>query len=228
MTSVREWVDRYELNGAVALILAWAAASDDKLVADEVTFIQAFLSKVDRDISATSVHEILQNAKPSEKAFVLEYASDHVIHEQRHSLIELVLRLSLSDGDFDCNEIAFTRLVADSLLISQQMLDRLFWYLTGRPFPEDCHPDEIWWWERHDTSGKWHNNNASTHASLWAYQVLGIELGAPADSVRATYRRLAKETHPDRFTSIGPAAVEAANQAFKRLVAAYEEVMRNA
>jgi DnaJ like chaperone protein len=44
--------------------------------------------------------------------------------------------------------------------------------------------------------------------------------------VRSAYRRLASECHPDRFSSLGPEFVRAAEERFKILQEAYEEVRR--
>jgi DnaJ like chaperone protein len=58
------------------------------------------------------------------------------------------------------------------------------------------------------------------------YRVLGLEPGASEEEVRIAYRRLAAECHPDRFSSLGPQFVRAAEERFKILQEAYEEVRR--
>ncbi len=58
------------------------------------------------------------------------------------------------------------------------------------------------------------------------YRVLGLEPGASEEEVRSAYRRLASECHPDRFSSLGPEFVQAAEERFKILQEAYEEVRR--
>jgi len=58
------------------------------------------------------------------------------------------------------------------------------------------------------------------------YRVLGLEPGASDEEVRSAYRRLAAECHPDRFSSLGPQFVRAAEERFKILQDAYEEVRR--
>jgi DnaJ like chaperone protein len=58
------------------------------------------------------------------------------------------------------------------------------------------------------------------------YRVLGLEPGAAEEQVRSAYRRLASECHPDRFSSLGPEFVRAAEERFKILQEAYEEVRR--
>ena len=58
------------------------------------------------------------------------------------------------------------------------------------------------------------------------YRVLGLEPGASEEEVRSAYRRLASECHPDRFSSLGQEFVRAAEERFKLLQEAYEEVRR--
>lgn len=58
------------------------------------------------------------------------------------------------------------------------------------------------------------------------YRVLGLEPGASEEEVRSAYRRLASECHPDRFASLGPEFVQAAEERFKILQEAYDEVRR--
>jgi DnaJ like chaperone protein len=59
------------------------------------------------------------------------------------------------------------------------------------------------------------------------YRVLGLRPGSSEEEVRSAYRRLASECHPDRFSSLGPEFVRAAEERFKILQEAYEEVRRH-
>jgi DnaJ like chaperone protein len=60
----------------------------------------------------------------------------------------------------------------------------------------------------------------------WEYRVLGLEASADEEEVRSAYRRLASECHPDRFSSLGLESVRAAEERFKVLQEAYEELRR--
>lgn len=59
-----------------------------------------------------------------------------------------------------------------------------------------------------------------------AYQTLGLEVDATDDEVKAAFRRLAAESHPDRFAHQGPEAVEAAADRFREVQEAYEALRR--
>jgi len=56
--------------------------------------------------------------------------------------------------------------------------------------------------------------------------VLGLDEEATEDDVRAAYRRLSQVHHPDKFQAIGPDAVRAATETFKRIQAAFELLTR--
>jgi DnaJ like chaperone protein len=58
----------------------------------------------------------------------------------------------------------------------------------------------------------------------WAYRILGLEPAVSDEEVRSAYRRLAAESHPDRVVSLGSEFVRVAEEKFKQLQEAYEEI----
>jgi DnaJ like chaperone protein len=58
----------------------------------------------------------------------------------------------------------------------------------------------------------------------WAYRVLGLGPGVSDEEVRSAYRRLASDSHPDRVVSLGTEFVRVAEEKFKQLQEAYEEI----
>lgn len=61
----------------------------------------------------------------------------------------------------------------------------------------------------------------------WEYRVLGVEPTATDEEVRSAYRRLAAESHPDRVSSLGEEFVRVAEEKFKLVQQAYEEIRRS-
>ena len=59
-----------------------------------------------------------------------------------------------------------------------------------------------------------------------AYEILGVRPDAGADEIKAAYRKLAMENHPDRVASLGPELVKVAEEKFKTIQEAYEQVRR--
>ena len=59
-----------------------------------------------------------------------------------------------------------------------------------------------------------------------AFEILGVSPDASPEEVKAAYRKLAMENHPDRVASLGPELVKVAEQKFKAIQEAYEQVRR--
>jgi DnaJ like chaperone protein len=61
---------------------------------------------------------------------------------------------------------------------------------------------------------------------LAAFEVLGVAPNASIDEIKKAYRKLVVENHPDRVANLGPELVKLAEEKFKAVQRAYEEVRR--
>jgi DnaJ like chaperone protein len=59
-----------------------------------------------------------------------------------------------------------------------------------------------------------------------AWQVLGLSPDAGIDEIKAAYRRLSLENHPDKVANLGPEFVKVAEEKFKVIQEAYDEIRR--
>jgi len=59
-----------------------------------------------------------------------------------------------------------------------------------------------------------------------AYGILGVGPDASVEEIKAAYRKLTMENHPDRVASLGPELVKVAEEKFKAIQEAYEQVRR--
>jgi DnaJ like chaperone protein len=59
-----------------------------------------------------------------------------------------------------------------------------------------------------------------------AYETLGVSADASAEEIKAAYRRLMIENHPDRVGNLGPDLVKVAEEKFKVIQEAYEQIRR--
>ncbi|HTA81555.1 MAG TPA: TerB family tellurite resistance protein [Bacteroidia bacterium] len=57
-----------------------------------------------------------------------------------------------------------------------------------------------------------------------AYEILGIGANATDDEVKKAYRRMALESHPDKVTHLGEDLRKAAEEKFKKIQEAYEQI----
>ena len=59
-----------------------------------------------------------------------------------------------------------------------------------------------------------------------AFDILGVEVGASWDDIRAAYHRMARMYHPDKVAGLAPEFRELAERRMKEINAAYEELER--
>ncbi len=59
-----------------------------------------------------------------------------------------------------------------------------------------------------------------------AWDVLGVSPDADVEQIKAAYRQLVLQNHPDRVSNLGPEFVKVAEEKFKAIQEAYEEIRR--
>ena len=59
-----------------------------------------------------------------------------------------------------------------------------------------------------------------------AYKILEIEKGATASTVKKAYRKMAKKYHPDRVVHLGKEHQKGAEEKFKQVQDAYEQIKK--
>lgn len=59
-----------------------------------------------------------------------------------------------------------------------------------------------------------------------AYKILGIEKSATDDEVKLTYRKMVKKYHPDKLQHLGEEHVKGAEEKFKQIQIAYEQIQK--
>lgn len=59
-----------------------------------------------------------------------------------------------------------------------------------------------------------------------AWEVLGVSADADVEEIKAAYRQMTLQNHPDRVANLGPEFVRLAEEKFKAIQEAYEEIRR--
>ena len=59
------------------------------------------------------------------------------------------------------------------------------------------------------------------------YSILGINKGASDDEVKKAYRRMAMKYHPDKVHHLGPEYQQDAQEKFRKINEAYEEIRKS-
>ncbi|MCL4484120.1 MAG: DnaJ domain-containing protein [Bacteroidetes bacterium] len=80
--------------------------------------------------------------------------------------------------------------------------------------------------------GKWIGSDyTSIEAMLipktdWAYDVLELQPTASDDEVKKAYRKMAVKYHPDKVSYLGEEIQQAANEKFKKVNEAYQQISK--
>ena len=64
------------------------------------------------------------------------------------------------------------------------------------------------------------------HESGRAYAILGVDRNAGIEEIKSAYRQLSMANHPDKVANLGPEFVKVAEEKFKAIQEAYEEISR--
>ncbi|BBO75817.1 hypothetical protein DSCW_32340 [Desulfosarcina widdelii] len=79
---------------------------------------------------------------------------------------------------------------------------------------------------RSDQTGQTADDRQSCTADANPYKVLEIEPGASKEEIKAAYRRLAAQYHPDKVQHLGREIRELAETRFKEIQQAYDFLMK--
>jgi DnaJ like chaperone protein len=83
------------------------------------------------------------------------------------------------------------------------------------------------YWKRKDTAtgeGSRDEGKQERPAQRSPHEVLGLDRSAGAEEIKAAYRRLANQYHPDKVTHLGEEFRVLAEQKFKEIQRAYQEL----
>jgi DnaJ domain/Protein of unknown function (DUF1232) len=133
--------------------------------------------------------------------------------------VVLVLLYALSPYDLFPDLIAGWGWVDDIILMG------LIWHLffrrsrlpSGQPAPDENHDSE----EAQD-----HSQRFASDQIRDPYEILGLSGGASQEDIRAAYRQLAAQYHPDKLAHLGEEFQTLAEQKFKVIQSAYDALRR--
>lgn len=210
------------LGTSVLLILSWIALSDENLDKSELQQLNqiAAASK-----SGSSLEPLLDLIK-SRSTYAIKLASQvikqHFIGEKAKLFLEMAIQMSIADGYLLPSENHILRFLADLLQISKLSLSEVFTEYTGRPLPDYSDPSYATYWTSRSSESKNQSKSHNLSKEDEAMSILGVQKGASMYEIKKAYKRLAQIHHPDKFSTLGDEAKEAAKINFQRIKDAYD------
>jgi DnaJ-domain-containing protein 1 len=222
---------------AVLLVIAWIASSDGTLDEAEAGFL--------RDVAATSGHassvpallQIVAGRDRNALQLACEVISRHLSGAGGARILRLAVEMAVADGALRPAENHLLRLLADVVGAGRTGLRDVFRELAGQSIPDPTDPSRAAFWGTDDAKGsEWSSSDSGATGGRdrpprpqeWAFATLGVNYGASREEIKTAYRCLAVQHHPDRFARDGDAAIASATETFRRIKAAYEELVSHA
>lgn len=243
MATFAEILTRAEnpIAAAMLLMLAWIASSDGEIADEEMDGLRTIAASGKGGADLRAVIDLAQAGRVEDLQLSCEVLRELELTHRR-LMLQMGIGMALEDGFLTTAEGHIVRFIADVLGHSPRDLDALFREMTGEPFPPPADPSSVEWWgaresrsraraqseTRDNGTGSVPPRSASSTPDMQRLRdlaVLGLDEQATLGHVKEAYRRMAQVHHPDKFVTLGPEAVKAAEVTFLRIRAAYERLV---
>lgn len=211
------------LRLCIVAILSWIASSDGELDEQEREMLEQF--STDSEHQNRTAVEVGQRGLPHGLRLACSIVPQ-MNAEQRELLLVLSLGMSLADGYLKPSESHILLFLADLTGVGFPRLNELFNDATGEDLPELNDLSSARWWKSRQTESS-ASSSGSRSKRIAALAVLGLDANPSQAEIKSAYHRLASIHHPDRFSSLGPEAVDAASRSFRRIKDAFDYLAAN-
>jgi len=221
----------------VLLVLAWIMATGGNVVQSDVAKLSEIAGRSDCDIDVEYLFGIAHRRDLDAIQLACEVVQRTYYGDKAQELINVAIACAISDGKLHPGKNFILRFLADLLGVDRSGLNRMFAGITGKPIPgpEKIHSAEYWEHaDKHQRSRSYSHRSQSSNVDndedpfMFAYDELGLPETATVAEIRAAYRKLAQQHHPDRVASMGEEAVAEATVRFQRIQESYEYLMKHA
>ncbi len=189
------------------MLASYIIRADGKVMHSEMNMVRQWLRANFGEMAVSEGEEILRKLFDQQKRLgVAEYRSavlsscaqlrQIMPYEQRLQLLNFLVMIAQADGAVVTEEVNALRECTRSLGLSDADLDSMLQLKDA---------------------------GSSLDA---AYKVLGVSPQATDDEVKAAYRKLALQNHPDKVASLGEEVRKAAEKKFQEINAAKEKVWK--
>lgn len=151
---------------------------------------------------------------PIQPTSVAEWIKSHLLdHVQRSHVIYFLVGITMVDGHISKTELAFLALINQLLELDETHLSRILAMYTA-----------------YQEEGKKHSTEKqvgiSTHRLEQCAKILGVPVNADATEIKKAHRKMVKIHHPDRFQQSTSDQQAIAEEKFKQIQRAYEDLMK--
>jgi DnaJ-domain-containing protein 1 len=216
------------LGIALLLVLAWTAHSDGEASSEELAEINRMAEACSHGGRVSDILSVITELRVTDLQLACEIIREACNSSNSKLIVQMVLFVALADGYLRVGEAHIVRLLADLVGVDQAELDGIFREVTGHPLPVAGDPGSRHYWHKRGVDSPPPGRAGSVVERIKAYALLGLDDGASADQIKSAFRRLAQVHHPDRYRELGPEAVAAATESFRRMKAAYDYLLAHA
>ncbi len=199
--------ERNTFRFSLLVLASYIIRADGKVMHSEMNMVRQWLRANFGEMAVSEGEEILRKLFDQQKRLgVAEYRSavlsscaqlrQIMPYEQRLQLLNFLVMIAQADGAVVTEEVNALRECTRSLGLSDADLDSML-----------------------------HLKDAGSSLDA-AYKVLGVSPQATDDEVKAAYRKLALQNHPDKVASLGEEVRKAAEKKFQEINAAKEKVWK--
>ncbi|MGB0896416.1 MAG: TerB family tellurite resistance protein [Flavobacteriaceae bacterium] len=195
---------------SLLILSALVIKADNKIDQRELDYVRThFVSLFGKEKANNAFkifNEIIKNNTVSTRRVCMQI-QQHMDHPSRLQLLHYLFGIAASDDYVSTQEITELRKIAGYLHISRRDYDAIEAMFSG--YNQQSHHQKA---------------NFDTFNIESAYKILNVDESATNDDIKKAYRRMAKKHHPDKIQHLGETHAKAAEEKFKKIKDAYEQL----
>jgi DnaJ like chaperone protein len=137
----------------------------------------------------------------------------NMIQTERIKLIHYLFGIAKADGNITNNEINMIKHISLQINLTQWDFEAIKAKFTGSGYQN---------WDNYQNGQR----RTSTYNKEDNYKILGLQSSDTDEVVKSTYRKLARQYHPDKHASKSVEEVKLAEEKFKKIQQAYNEIKK--
>ncbi len=200
-----------DMIASLLVLFAYVTKADGRVLSSEVKYVKGFLIDNFGESAASDLMQMFKDIVNQDYPIepVCKQIRNHVSYYERLELLHLLYGIARADDTLRQTELDAITEIANGMGIEQADQRSIRGMFTGSGNQrtrsrQDEHP---------------------TRES--AYEILGVDRNASDADVKSAYRNLVRKYHPDKVSHLGDEFTELAEEKFRAVKKAYEQVKQN-